>query len=121
FGDEGMLGLARAIQRAVESGGTVDWYGRSYQLTQDDGTIDYRAVRDMVRHPIFHGVTSHGIGHTVGLRHNFSGSYDAMNYHPEFWRQRDDGTMRPRAWDPMTEAEIDGRIMEYQYSTVMDY
>jgi len=29
--------------------------------------------------------------------------------------------MRPRAWDPLTNAEIDGRIREFQYSTVMDY
>ncbi|MEZ4249780.1 MAG: zinc-dependent metalloprotease [Polyangiales bacterium] len=122
FSDEGMLGLARAIQRAVDSGdGTIEWYGNSYQLREADGSIDYRAVRDMVRHPIFHGVTAHELGHTVGLRHNFSGSYDAMNYAPDFWRIRDDGTMAPRAWDPLTDAEIDARIKEYQYSTVMDY
>jgi len=29
--------------------------------------------------------------------------------------------MRPRAWDPLTNAEIDGRIREFQYSTAMDY
>lgn len=122
FTDEGLLGLARAIQRAVEDGdGTIEWYGQSYQLRQDDGTIDYAAVSGMLRHPMFHGVTSHEIGHTVGLRHNFSGSYDAMNYAPRYWELRDDGNMRPRAWDPITDAEIDGRIHEYQYSTVMDY
>ncbi len=122
FTDEGLLGLARAIQRSVESGdGTIEWYGRSYQLRQADGTIDYAAVSQMLRHPMFHGVTAHEIGHTVGLRHNFSGSFDAMNYAPRFWELRDDGSMRPRAWDPITDAEIEGRIHEYQYSTVMDY
>jgi len=122
FADEGLLGLARAIQRAIAEGdGTIDWYGQSYQVQEADGTIDYDAVRDMLRHPMFHGVTAHEIGHTVGLRHNFSGSFDALNYAPRYWELRDDGDMRPRAYDPMSEAEIDGRIREYEYSTVMDY
>ncbi len=122
FADEGMLGLARAIRRTVETGeGTMEWYGQTYNVLDDDGSIDYAAVRDMLRHPIFHGVTAHEIGHTIGLRHNFSGSYDAVNYAPRYWELRDDGDMAPRAWDPMTAAEERGRITETQYSTVMDY
>ncbi|MEM9864930.1 MAG: zinc-dependent metalloprotease, partial [Myxococcota bacterium] len=122
FADEGLLGLARAIARATERGdGTLEWYGRTYRLTGEDGALDYAAVRDMLRHPIFHGVTAHEIGHTLGLRHNFSGSHDALNYQPRYWELRDDGSMAPRAYDPITDEEIDGRIAEYQYSTVMDY
>jgi hypothetical protein len=121
FADPGLIGLARAIARAVREGdSTMTWYGRTYQLGED-GTIDYELVREMLRHPIFDAVTAHEVGHTVGLRHNFSASYDALNYHPRYWELRDDGDMRPRAWDPMTEEEIDGRIQEYQYSSVMDY
>ncbi|MDW8363628.1 MAG: zinc-dependent metalloprotease [Myxococcales bacterium] len=75
----------------------------------------------MLRHPIFDAVMAHEVGHTLGLRHNFSGSYDALNYHPRYWSLREDGRVAPRAWDPMTEAEIDGRIREYQYASVMDY
>ncbi|MAQ14249.1 MAG: hypothetical protein CMN30_05580 [Sandaracinus sp.] len=122
FADDGLLGLARAVQRAVNEGdGTMEWYGRSYQVRQDDGSIDYDAVSDMLRHPMFHGVTGHEVGHTIGLRHNFSGSFDALNYSPRYWELRDDGSMAPRAYDPMTQAEFDGRIREYEYSTVMDY
>ena len=122
FADEGMLGLARAIQTAVRDGdGTLEWYGQNYDVTNGDGDIDYAQVNRMVRHPIFHGVTQHELGHTVGLRHNFSGSFDALNYAPRYWDLRNDGDMRPRAWDPLSQAEIDGRIREYQYSTVMDY
>jgi hypothetical protein len=122
FMDEGLLGLAQAVQRAVAEGdGTMEWYGVSYQLRGDDGEIDYEAVRDMLRHPIFEAATSHELGHTLGLRHNFMASYDSLNYHPEYWALRDDGDMHPRAWDPITDEEIEGRIREYQTSSVMDY
>src|SRR5688572_22643486 len=63
----------------------------------------------------------HEVGHTLGLRHNFGGSFDALNFREEYWELRDDGAMGPRHVDPETEAEVDGRIREYQYSTVMDY
>ena len=28
------------------------------------------------------------MGHSMGLRHNFTGSIDALNYHPEYWQLR---------------------------------
>lgn len=34
-------------------------------------------------------VIEHEIGHTVGLRHNFEGSFDALNFHPQYWRLRE--------------------------------
>ncbi len=122
FADDGLVGLARAIKQAADGGdGVMSWYGHDYPIVDESGALDYEAVRTMLMHPIFDAVTAHEVGHTIGLRHNFSGSYDSLNYHPRYWELRDDGHMAPRAWDPMTEAEIDGRIREYQYSTVMDY
>jgi hypothetical protein len=122
FEDEGLVGFAQQIvEAAKKSNGSVDWYGKKYVVSDGKGKVDYAAVVDMIRHPVFHGLALHEIGHSVGLRHNFSGSYDALNYRPTYWTLRNDGKMAPRLWDPLSDAEIKGRIRQYQYSTVMDY
>lgn len=122
FADDGLIGLAKAIVRAANEGdGIINWYGVDYNVGDGKGKINYEAVRKMLIHPMFNAVTAHEIGHTLGLRHNFSGSFDALNYKPQYWELRDDGNMQPRYLDPTSAAEEDGRIAEYQYSTVMDY
>lgn len=100
FTDAGLLGLAR------------DYAKRG--LSYDEIVAD-------VRINSFREVMLHEIGHTLGLRHNFSGTFDAFNFRPEYWDLRLDGNVGPRHVDPETDKEIDGRIREYQYSTVMDY
>ncbi|MEQ1504746.1 MAG: zinc-dependent metalloprotease, partial [Myxococcota bacterium] len=83
--------------------------------------LSYDEIVQDVRLNSFREVMLHEIGHTLGLRHNFSGSFDAFNFRPEYWALRDDGDMGPRHVDPETPRETNGRIHEYQYSTVMDY
>lgn len=100
FTDSTLLGLARDYARRG--------------LSREEILVD-------VRHHVFREVLSHELGHTLGLRHNFAGSTDAFNYRPEYWALRQDGAMGPRHVDPETRAEVDGRIREVQYSTVMDY
>ncbi|MFH1807785.1 MAG: zinc-dependent metalloprotease [Pseudomonadota bacterium] len=94
----------------------------------------------------FESVAGHEVGHTIGLRHNFAGSTDAMNFFPEFWAIKSLDT------DPATAlTQIDNvdwvlpaklaemkqrlnrcvgsglntqeclRITEYMYSSIMDY
>jgi hypothetical protein len=122
FADVSILGLAREIERAVTEGdGTVTWFGKTYPIADPDGRIDYEAVRSALMIPLISSAAIHEIGHTLGLFHNFSGSHDSLNYQPRYWELRDDGNMAPRAWDALTEDEIDGRIGEYAYSSVMDY
>ena len=45
----------------------------------------YKELRDRV----FIAVTLHEVGHNMGLRHNFRGTFDAMNYFPDYWTQRE--------------------------------
>ncbi|MBS1148437.1 MAG: MoxR-like ATPase, partial [Myxococcaceae bacterium] len=75
----------------------------------------------------------HEVGHTVGLRHNFAGSYDALNYPKQYWDLRTaNGTKvpRPRHLEEPTKAELEGLVMpnglragisEFQASSIMDY
>lgn len=71
----------------------------------------------LVEH-IFRSTTEHEIGHTLGLSHNFEASTDALNYHPEYWDLRGES---PEPMAEMTDKERDGRLREYQYSSIMDY
>jgi hypothetical protein len=76
----------------------------------------------------------HEIGHTVGLRHNFSGSTDALNFGPDYWRLRGPGytmsqnDVRPRPLWGLSGAFLDGYdqalaegLFDHQDSSVMDY
>jgi hypothetical protein len=80
-------------------------------------------------------VAEHEVGHTVGLTHNFGGSFDALNFKDGYWDLRKDtigvlvGGQRvlPVTGQNMldaakpNQAQIDGRMGELQYSTIMDY
>ncbi|MFO0004729.1 MAG: zinc-dependent metalloprotease, partial [bacterium] len=75
----------------------------------------------------------HEVGHTVGLRHNFSGSTDALNFGPTYWELRgfvrDAGEPRPMPeWEVVSGADRaalqsakDFGLRDNQDSSVMDY
>ncbi|MFB6262163.1 MAG: zinc-dependent metalloprotease [Bradymonadaceae bacterium] len=46
---------------------------------------DRQKIVDFLKKNIMFGTQIHEVGHTLGLRHNFSASLDALNYHDEFW------------------------------------
>lgn len=93
--------------------------------------------RDFIRRQLTTGVLEHELGHSMGLRHQFTSSFDALNFRPQYWQLRTqngtqtkactsattDGTTctGPRWLDPVTPAERDGLIWRWQQTSVMDY
>ena len=67
------------------------------------------------------------MGHTVGLRHNFQGSYDSINYHDEYWLLREenlddvDNLADFYRVNQVTTAQEAGEMRQFQYSSMMDY
>lgn len=91
---------------------------------------------------IYQGVMLHEIGHTLGLRHNFQGSYDSLNFHAPYWKLRKENLRAVNTVSDLFEVsantdnqlagrvvdesgavveQLDAGIAEYQFSTVMDY
>jgi hypothetical protein len=101
-------------------------------------------LHQWIREQFHLSVIAHEMGHSMGLRHNFTGSWDALNYHTEYWQLRTrngqehycgypgqldaltphtDGTncVGPRWVDPVTDQETNGLIWKWGSTTVMDY
>ena len=95
FADDAILGLALTMKQ---------------QHPNYDNEQLWHAIRTM----IFRGLADHEMGHTMGLRHNFSGSSDALNYNDQFWKLHEDPTLTDMQRDQQS-------ISEFRYSTVMDY
>ncbi len=45
---------------------------------------------DAIRNRLLRFVMAHEIGHNFGMMHNFSGSFDALNYHRPYWDLREE-------------------------------
>lgn len=92
-----------------------------------EGETDYDKIWRELRAEIYRATALHEIGHTVGLRHNFQGTYDSLNYHPEYWEARAENLFEPEnvfqmyALNALTEDQVEARMREYQYSSIMDY
>lgn len=82
-------------------------------------------------------VILHEMGHSIGMRHNFVSSSDALSYRPQYWQLRtkngadlpecedlaEDGNtcVGPRWFDPMTAEERNQLIWMFMHSSTMDY
>jgi hypothetical protein len=96
-----------------------------------------QSVYQWAREGFTRGVMAHEMGHSMGLRHNFAASWDALNYGAGYWQLRTnhgqvtedcpDGTedgaacVAPRWRDPLSPQEVDNNIGQYATTSVMDY
>ncbi|MBI5610462.1 MAG: hypothetical protein HY902_16410, partial [Deltaproteobacteria bacterium] len=96
-----------------------------------------KKIYDWARVEYTKGVLAHELGHSMGLRHNFAASFDALNYDAGYWQLRTrngsvtqacaDGTtdgancIGPRWRDPISTEELENNIGIYATTSVMDY
>lgn len=84
-------------------------------------------VRMKIREAVFKAVMEHEVGHTLGLRHNFQGSYDSINYPDQYWDLRKENLINSSNIDDLytmasqTQAQKEGKMSQFQYSSIMDY
>ncbi len=116
FRDPSILGLARELK---------------------DSGLQGQELWQELRERIYRAVMLHEVGHTMGLRHNFGGTADPLNYFDQFWPLKsltindaprtlaDLMAMSCASADDMASPgcaeQANGRMREYQYSTIMDY
>jgi hypothetical protein len=102
FAENGCVYMAEFADDAI--------LGTAIRLSGQHLTGD--ALYQTLRATIFRGLADHEMGHTIGLRHNFSASTDALNYDDQFWTIRQ--SVSPDKWE-------DSALSEYEYASVMDY
>ena len=117
-----MKAMARGVDFADMIDPNVAGIAKTYE-----GRTDYEQMWRELRAEVFRSTALHEIGHTLGLRHNFQGTYDSLNYHDEYWAARQENLFEPTnvfqmyALNALTAKQVDARMREFQYSSIMDY
>lgn len=131
--DDGLLGLLRTVRtKFFRIADEPNERGEEFYVLKD-GVTEQQVYNFMLAQTM--GDTQlHEIGHTVGLRHNFSGSTDALNFGPKYWELRSairtaaDPRPTPQWEIPAAgdlrdafEIAIEDGLRDNQDSSVMDY
>lgn len=113
--------------------GSPDLYGVGHYYRQkypsaDTNELAERMYEDLWKET-YKGIQLHEVGHSLGLLHNFTSSYDSQNFNPQYWQLRthdgrstascngsprtgnvasveNDTCMGPRYLDPETDDEL---------------
>lgn len=142
YQDDDSLGVARAklaLQRQLVSqlkaGGSPRCAAVTTCTDAEALALAKAQVYDTIRREAYRQVSEHEIGHTLGLRHNFIASADALNYQDGYWalRKQTIGVLQggrrvlpvtPRSLQDAAKPnqhQLDERLSEYRYSSIMDY
>lgn len=138
----GIIGLARQAKSLypLPAADDADFAGKKIKRDRD--------MFQWIREQFHISVILHEMGHSMGLRHNFVGNFDALNFHTQYWQLRTRNgkekaceaegggiggarSFKPhtngedcvggRWFDPITETEQNGILPRWGSSTVMDY
>ena len=79
---DSLVGMARQAQRLFPLPDAKDPSYPALKATRDG------ALHQWIREQFHISVIAHEMGHSMGLRHNFTSNFDPLNYHTEYWQLR---------------------------------
>jgi len=101
--------LMRADEHLVSAGRFV--------AMQKQAQLSREEILEKMESSIVYTTLLHEVGHNFGLRHNFQGSFDEMNFHPEYFEIK----AKLQAENAEGVESKDSYLEMYKTSSIMDY